>query len=280
MRPTLYARFKAAYHDFAVLNPARHGAALAYYGLFSLIPVLALGYQLVRRLLSEEALAVLVGSLASLGGLFGPETLAAIEQQVEETARRVETGSALVTLTAFLGILYTASGAFAQLKYSLNTIWDVPHETQLRARSMILTRLLGVVLVLGVGFLIVAAVVANIVVGSLGAWIGEGSLGPFLNAVVSLSLIAASFACLYKLLPDAAVTWRAAWLGAVVAAAGEVLALSAVTLYFRYVRLDTALSVAGGLAVLLILTNYLAQVFLFGAIVSRRSGRDGDERSR
>ena len=71
-------------------------------------------------------------------------------------------------------------------------------------------------------------------------------------------------------------TWRAAWLGAVVAALGEILALSAVTLYFRYVRLNTVLSVAGGLAVLLILTNYLAQVFLFGAVVSRRSDRAGD----
>ena len=216
---------------------------------------------------------MLVGGLASVGGLLGPEALAAIEQQVEETARRVGTGSAVVTVTALLVVLYTASGAFTQLKYSLNTIWGVPHETQLRARSMIATRLMGFALVLGVGFLLVLAVVANILVGSVGALLGAGSLVPLLSALVSLLLIAASFACLYKLLPDVRVTWRAASAGAGVAAIGEVAALSMVTLYFRYVRLNTALSVAGGLAVLLILTNYLAQVFLFGAVVSRRSDR-------
>jgi membrane protein len=144
---------------------------------------------------------------------------------------------------------------------------------------MILTRLLGIVLVLGVGFLLVVAVVANIVVGSLGAWLGAGGLVPYLNAIVSLFLIAASFACLYKLLPDASVAWRAAWLGAGVAAVAEVVALSAVNLYFSYVRLNTALSVAGGLAVLLMLTNYLAQVFLFGAVVTRHYRQTADRPS-
>jgi len=192
MIPSSLRELKSAYREFAVLNPARHGAALAYYGLFSLIPVLAVGYQLVRRLVSEEALAMLAVSLDRIGGAVGPETIAAIEEQVEETARRVGAGSGVVTVTAILVTLYTASGAFAQLKYSLNTIWEVPHETQLRARSMILTRLMGMALVLGVGFLLVAAVMANIVVGSLGTRLGVAGFVPILNAVATLLIIAAS----------------------------------------------------------------------------------------
>jgi membrane protein len=198
-----------AYREFSVINPARHGAALAYYGLFSLVPLLAVGYSMVRRLLSEEALAILLATLGRMGGVVGPETIAAIEQQVEETARRVGGGSVVVTLSAVLVLLYTASGAFAQLKYSLNTIWDVPHETQLRARSMVVTRLMGVGLVLAVGILLVLSVFANILVGSLGALLGLGTAAPLLNGLASLLLIAGSFTVLYRLLPDAAVTWRA-----------------------------------------------------------------------
>jgi membrane protein len=267
---SLGKELRSAYHDFAVLNPARHGAALAYYGLFSLVPLLAVGYQLVRILLWEEAVGILVGSLARIGGAMGPETIAAIEQQVEETARRVGSGSAAVTLTAVLAILYTASGAFTQLKYSLNTVWGVPHETQLRTRSMIATRLMGAALVLGVGLVLVLAVFANILVGSLGELLGLGSAVPLLNGLASLLIILAAFAALYRLLPDAPVTWKAAAPGAALAAAGVVAALAMANLYFRYVRLNTALSVAGGLAVILILTNYMGQIFLFGAVVSRR----------
>jgi membrane protein len=264
-----------AYRGFSVINPARHGAALAYYGLFSLVPLLAVGYSMVRRLLSEEALAILLATLGRMGGVVGPETIAAIEQQVEETARRVGGGSVVVTLSAVLVLLYTASGAFAQLKYSLNTIWDVPHETQLRARSMVVTRLMGVGLVLAVGILLVLSVFANILVGSLGALLGLGTAAPLLNGLASLLLIAGSFTVLYRLLPDAAVTWRAAVNGGALASVGVIVALAVVNLYFRYVRLNTALSVAGGLAVILIVTNYLAQIFLFGAIVTRRTQRPG-----
>jgi membrane protein len=264
----LLSLLRRANRQFAVLNPARHGAALAYYGMFSLIPILAIGYQLVYRLLSDQALAVLAEFQARLSAMVGQAVVGAIEEQIAETAIRPRSGSALVTLVSILVILFTASGAFAQLKYSLNTIWGVPHETQLSPRPMILTRLLGMAVVLGIGLLLVVAVGVYLLIASVSRRLGLVGAFPILSALAAVLLIAFSFAVLYRVLPDAQVTWSGAWRGAILAAVAAMVGLGLLTLYFQYIRLNTALSVAGGVAVILIGINYLAQI-LFGAVVSR-----------
>jgi membrane protein len=123
-------------------------------------------------------------------------------------------------------------------------------------------------LVFGVGLLLVLAVVGSVVLASLSGWIGLGDV-PVLNTLLSFILITLLFGLLYKILPDAYVSWRSAGRSAALAAVAVAAGLELVNLYFRYVRLDTALSVAGGLAVILIGMNYGAQIFLFGAVVSR-----------
>jgi membrane protein len=272
MFPRALASLKSAYREFAVLNPARHGAALAYYGMFSLIPILAIGSLLAERLLSEQALIVLTEFKTQLSAVLGEAVVTAFQEQVTETALRPQAGSLLVALISILVILYTASGAFAQLKYSLNTVWGVPHETQLRTRMMILTRLLGMALVLGIGFLLVLAIGAYLVIATVSSWLGLVGLLPILNALTAILLITFSFAVLYKILPDARVSWAGAWRGAILAALVAMVGLGLVTLYFRFVRLNTALSLAGGIAIILIGINYLAQIFLFGAVFSRVAG--------
>jgi membrane protein len=138
MTPSLSSLLRRAYRQFAVVNPARHGAALAYYGMFSLIPILTIGYLLVYRVLSEQALSVLAEFRSQISLMLGEALVVAFQEQIAETALRPRAGSVLAVLISLLVILYTASGAFAQLKYSLNTVWGIPHETQLAPRPMIL----------------------------------------------------------------------------------------------------------------------------------------------
>jgi membrane protein len=270
MRSSLARTLRQAYREFSVLNPARHGAALAFYGAFALVPILAVSYHLTRTLLAERGLLRLADMQAQFAELLGPEAALAIQAQVAEATARTQNGSALVTVVGVVALLYTASGAFAQLKYSLNTIWGVPHEVQLRTGKMVVTRLLGMALVLCVGLLLVVAVVASVVLASLGGLLGLGSDVPVVNVVLSFILVTLLFTLLYRILPDARVTWRSAGRSAALAALAVAVGLALVNLYFRYVRLNTALSVAGGLAVVLIGMNYGAQIFLFGAVVSRR----------
>jgi len=201
---------RRAYHEFSILNPARHGAALAFYGAFALVPILAIGYQLTRTLLSEVGLLHLADLQAQFAELLGPEAALAIQQQVAEATARTQDGSALVTVVGVLALLYTASGAFAQLKYSLNTIWGVPHDTQLRTGAMVVTRLLGMALVFGVGLLLVVAVVASVVLVGLSGWLGLGSDVPILNTLLSFVLVTLLFGLLYKILLDARVSWLSA----------------------------------------------------------------------
>jgi membrane protein len=269
MTPSRSSLLRRASRQFAVVNPARHGAALAYYGMFSLIPILTIGYLLVYRLLSEQALSVLAEFRAQISLMLGEELVVAFQEQIAETALRPRAGSVLVALVSLIVILYTASGAFAQLKYSLNTVWGIPHETQLGPRPMILTRLVGVAIVIGIGLLLVVAIGTYFLIATVSSWLGVAGALPILNALAAIVLIAFSFTVLYKVLPDARVTWGVAWRGAALAAIIAILGLGLITLYFRFIRLNTALSVAGGVAVLLIGINYLAQIFLFGAVVSR-----------
>jgi membrane protein len=263
------AFLKSASREFAVVNPARHAAALAYFGMFSLIPILAIGYQLAYRLLSDQARGVLAEFRAQLAALLGEAVVTTLHEQVTATASRTQAGSWVVTLTSIFIILFTASGAFTQLKYSLNTIWGIPYETQLRTRPMILARLMGMAIVIGIGFLLVLAVGAYLLVSAVSGWLGLGGIVPVLNALAIILLLALSFAALYRILPDARVSWRGACVGALLAAVVSMLGLVVAAIYFRYFRLNTALGVAGGLALTLIGINYLAQIFLFGAVVSK-----------
>jgi uncharacterized BrkB/YihY/UPF0761 family membrane protein len=143
MRSSLARTLRQAYREFSVLNPARHGAALAFYGAFALVPILAVSYHLTRTLLAERGVLRLADMQAQFAELLGPEAALAIQAQVAEATARTQNGSALVTVVGVVALLYTASGAFAQLKYYLNTIWGVPHEVQLRTGKMVVTRLLG-----------------------------------------------------------------------------------------------------------------------------------------
>ncbi|HSR48508.1 MAG TPA: YhjD/YihY/BrkB family envelope integrity protein [Anaerolineales bacterium] len=269
MKTGVLAPLRRAAREFAIRNPARHGAALAYFGSFALIPVLVIGYELLTRLLAEQATAFLDALRLAVTNALGSEIVGIVQDQVAEASQRTQTGSTLATGIAVVALLYTASGAFAQLKYSLNSIWGVPHVTQLTTSRQIVIRLMGMALVLGIGLLLVVVVVASLALSSLSDWLGLGSLIPWLNALLTFILIAVLFAALYKLLPDAPVTWRGALIGAAFSALLVVAALALVALFFRYVTLNTAAMIGGGVAVILIGINYLAQIFLFGAELGR-----------
>ena len=210
MSTSLAVVLRRSYRQFAILNPARHGAALAYYGLFSLIPILTIGYLVVGRLLSKQALEVLAEFRAQISLMLGEALVAAFQEEIAESALRPRAGSLLVALISLLVILYTASGAFAQLKYSLNTVWGIPHETQLSPRPMILTRLVGVAIVIGIGLLLAVAVGAYLLISTVSSWLGVAGALPILNALGAIVLIGFSFTILYKILPDVGVAWRSA----------------------------------------------------------------------
>jgi membrane protein len=259
---------------FVIKNPARHGAALAYYGTFALVPVLAVGYELLTRLLQNAGPALLEEFRSRLGSSLGPELVALLQEQVEAASRRTHAESAWVSWIAFFALIFAASGAFAQLKFSLNSIWEIPYSSQLTTTRQVITRLVGMAMVLGIGLLLVVTVVLSVALGGLSARFDLGSVLPGLEALLSWLLTGLLFALLYKTLPDAPVRWRHALLGGAVSASLVLVALALVSLFFGVIPLTSPAWIGGGLAVILIGINYMAQIFLLGAVIVRLMGEE------
>jgi membrane protein len=248
-------------------QPARLAAALAYYGMFSLAPMLYIALSVAGIFINE--LAVVDDIFSRLSRTLGAETAEFLREMVIAASQRTSRDSLLTSLISLGALLYAATGLFANLKYSLNTIWQVPPASQAGLGHLVKTRLLAFALVLGIALLLVVVALLSIVLSVLTSFFDFGSSTLAGNIVSFILLIGFSFAVLYRILPDAEVSWRSVWPGAILAALLVAAGRWGLGIYLRYSSVSTAFQAAGTLAVILIVIYYFAQIFLFGALVTR-----------
>jgi len=195
------------------------GAALAYYTVFSLAPVLVSAIAVAGAVFGQEAAQ---GEIVSqIRGLVGEEGASAIQSLIESAGRQDAGGRA--TLIGLLVLLFGSTSAFSQLQSALNKIWDVEPETHSGIWDMVRARFLSFTAVLGTGFLLSVSLVLSAVVAAFGryGWGWLPAIGPmleladFLGSMLVHTLL---FAMIFKLLPDASIRWREVWLGAGVTA--------------------------------------------------------------
>jgi len=255
---------------WTVHRPNRLAAALAYYGMFSLAPAVFVAFTVARFFLNELYLS---GQLYdSLVRLLGVETVEYFQQLMLNAAGRASGGTALTTVIGLGALLYAATSLFAHLKYSLNVIWEAPLDqgsSMDGVLAFIKNRLLSFVLVIGLGVLLVSAVVANFFISKLGSNLDLKLPGTFANFAVLFGLMVVAFAIMYKVLPDVKTAWRDVWIGAAVTALLMSVGGLGVSVYLRYSNISSAFGAAGALAVMLIGVYYMAQIFLFGALFTR-----------
>jgi membrane protein len=246
------------------------GAALAYYGIFAVAPILVVALAVAGMVFGEEAAR---GHLAEqLREVVGPAVAAAIE----ETLRSVHTtGSGwLATLLAVGVLLVAALGLFTQLQSALNTIWDV------RPRSAGLWRVVrdrfwSFLLVLSIGGLLLASLIASAALTAasrfidLSDWPGGKYLLFALHWLVLLGLLSVLFALSYKVLPDVPINWSDVWVGAGVTALLFAVGSYLIGLYLGLASPASAYGAAGSLVVVLLWIYYSSQVVLFGAEFTR-----------
>jgi membrane protein len=263
-------------------RPAQLAAALAYYGMFSFAPVIYIAFTIAGIFIDELAVA---GQLyEQLQKVLGPETAEQVRKLVLAVSNTAPSGSFLFSLISFLALFFAASGLFFQIQYALNMVWRVPPPKKGHTKAFIRKRLLSFIMVMGVGLLLIATVLVNVLLAWFGSlvsrFIGTGESPQLLTLVASLGLITVSFILLYKLLPDVKVAWRDVWPGALAAAVLVMLAGALAAIYFRVGSLSTALEAAGAFAVILIAIYYIAQIFLLGAVITRvYSGLYGSRKS-
>ena len=248
-------------------RPTQFAAALAYYAIFSFVPVIYIAFTITELVI--ERLSVEEQFYAQVSNLLGAEVAQALQEAVTGLAQRTGGDTTLTTVIGFVALAFTASLAFFQLQHTLNTLWKVPPPRRGQTRAYILNRLLALAMVLGVALLLIVAAVANLLVSLVNARVQWGGFVSTANFVGLAGLAALTFALIYKVLPNAKVAWRHVWVGAGVAALLLTVGLSLVKLYLSAGRFSSALEAAGAAAVFLMAFYYLGQIFVLGAVVIR-----------
>jgi membrane protein len=260
------------------------GAALAFYTLFSIAPLLVMVIAVTGLIVGTDAAQGHI--LAELRGLTGNAGALAVEDLLKGANSPAKGALAIVAGTVVL--LFGATTVFAELYGNLNRIWRSPTAPKVSGlRHLVRTRILSFGMILGFEFLLIVSLVVSAGVAAAGDWWGAHFTGwPLVghaaNFIISLAIYALGFAMIYKFLPRAHVAWRDVWIGAIVTAALFEIGKLIIGLYVGMSSVTAMFGAAGSLVVLLIWVYYSAQVFLLGAEFTRvyayRSGsRAGEE---
>ena len=248
-------------------KPSRLAAALAYYGMFSFVPVVYIVIKVAGIFINDQLLSQQI--FARLTVVLGPETANYIQDLVIATEGATTGGTFIATLVSFAALLYSASGLFTNLQYSLNTIWHVPIETQGGLLNFIKNRLLAFILVIGAGLVLVIGAFGSVVFSIIASILPFGFIDPDISVIALIALATLLFALIYKLLPEVYIAWRDVWLGSLITSVLVYIGGWALGFYFSVSGVGTAFEAAGALAILLIGIYYIAQIFLSGAIFTR-----------
>lgn len=245
------------------------GAALAFYSILSLAPLLVLAIWVASWFLGQNgqdaARSELMGQLESMVGNEGASAIKAMLENANQPAVGTSAG-----ILGLITLLIGASGVFGQLQDSINTIWKIPPPTGVSLWALVRARFLSFAMVLGTGFLLVVSLLLSALVAGVGRYVGGlyPGLEPMLhlaNASVTFVMVTILFAMIYRLLPDTNVAWRDVWLGAVVTSALFTVGKSLIGLYLGKSGLGSTYGAAGSLVVLVVWIYYSAQILFFGA---------------
>lgn len=244
----------------------RHGAALAYYTVLSLVPLLIVLISLIGLLFGREAAQKHI--LDQTTSLMGPQSGDAIKQMLEH-ATQPTTGT-IAMLAGVATLLLGASGVFAQLQDSLNTVWRVEPKEGRGLWGLIRDRFISISAVLGTGFLLLVSLLLSAALAAFGTWYSGWLPAPefvlqLLDLVISVLVIAGLFALMFKLLPDARIAWNDVWVGALLTALLFTIGKFAIGLYLGKTDVGSAYGSAGSLVIMLVWIYYSAQIVLFGA---------------
>lgn len=270
---------RATWDDWIEDDALRWSAALAYYSIFSLAPLLVISIGMAGLLLGEEAVR---GQLQDqLRAYVGSAAAAGLESMIRSASRPTE--SVTGAIVGFLTMLVGASGVFSQLKAALNTIWEVRPRPGAGFRALLHQRLLDFGMVLVIGFLLLVSLLLSTALAALGhhfeASAGiSAALGALLGAVLSLAVETVLFASLFKVLPDAQVRWRNVWLGAAVTAGLFEAGKLGLSYYLGRESTASSFGAAGSVVLVLLWVYYASCLLLFGAeftqVYARESGQE------
>jgi len=243
------------------------GAAISYYTVFSLAPLLIIVIAIAGAVFGRDAVQGQI--VAQLGGLIGEEGATAVQGLIKSAS---DPDKGLVAgIISFVVLALGATTVFAELQSALDRIWHVPEKAKPSGIwGMLRARFLSFGLVLGLAFMMMVSLVVGAGVAAFGSW--SAGLAPgweillqIVNIAVSFGITTLLFAMIYKLMPSVKIAWRDVWVGAAVTAVLFEVGKLWIGLYIGKSGVTESFAAAGSLVVLLAWVYYAAQIFLLGA---------------
>jgi membrane protein len=265
MRPRqMFGLLKQAVSSWSADYAPSMGAALSYYTLFSIAPLLLIVISVAGLIFGDDAVRGEV--FGQLQGILGADGAKAVEDMLQSVSK---TGEGIVaTVTGVAVLLLGATTVFGELQNALDRIWRAPAREQSSGWwSLLRTRLLSFGMVLGIAFLLMVSLVLSAAVSALGKWFGGGAeaLVHTLELALSFGLMTVLFALIYKFIPRVHIAWHDVWIGAAVTALLLSVGKFLIGLYLGKSAVASSFGAAGSLVVLMVWVYYAAQIFLLGA---------------
>jgi membrane protein len=264
---------KEAAVNWSSHKDARQGAALAYYSVFSLGPIIVIAIAIAGVFFGHEAVTSQV--TASLKDMLGETGAKAIEVMLAGASRPAE--GALAAILGIGTLLFAAIGVVVQLKDALNVVWEV-EESESGLWHFSRNYVLSFAAVLALGFLLLVSLLVTAALAAAGKFVAPYMPEAVLHIVstmVSFAVVTALFAMMFKWLPDVSVGWRDVWLGAVLTALFFEVGKAAIGFYIGKQGLESTYGAAASIVVVLIWVYYTSQIILMGAEITHAYAKHG-----
>ncbi|MEH1964552.1 MAG: YihY/virulence factor BrkB family protein [Nostoc sp.] len=273
----IWKLLQETFKEWSEDKASRLAAALAYYTIFSIAPLLIIVIAIAGSVFGEEAArGQIVGQIQGLVGKDG----AAFIQTAIQNANKPQTG-AIASIISVVVLLLGATGLFTELQDSLNTIWEVKPKPGRGVTNIIRLRFLSFAMVIGIGFLLLVSLVISTALAALVTYFsnlipGVDFLWQILNFIVSFAITTFLFGLIFKVLPDVKIAWSDVLIGAMLTSFLFSIGKFLLGQYLGNGSFGSAYGAAGSLVVILAWVNYAAQILFFGAeftqVYARRYG--------
>ncbi len=270
------ALLKEAFSDWMDDKATKLAAALTYYTVISLAPLVVIGFMVASRVFftKEHPKDTIESQVNTMTGGVGGDLVRQIMDSSSEPGAGV-----WATILSVAVLLFGASGVFGELQDSMNTIWEVKPKPGRGILATIKDRFMSLSMVFGIGFLFILSVSLSTVIGFVSGNVTDRTVGESaivttitnytIDVIVSTIVVTVLFAAIYRLLPDVKIAWRDVWTGAIITAILFQLGKYGLTIYFHFSSTANAYGAAGSLIALLVWLYYSSQILFFGAEVTQ-----------
>ena len=266
----LYTLLKTTYQQWSKYKVPRMGAALAYYTIFSLAPLLVIAISVAGIVFGDKAVQ---GEIVSqIQGLMGTDAAHAIQTMIQSAHKPAH--QAIASIIGLIVLLFGASGVFNEMQDALNEIWGIDTTAKTGIWNMIKSRFLSFGMVLGIGFLLLVSLLLSAFLAGVAKYVS--GLLPVPEAVLhvadilfSIFLITVLFAMIFKILPDVKIPWSDVWVGSAMTAILFTIGKFLIGFYIGKSVTSSAYGAAGSLVVIVAWIYYCAQLLYFGAEFTR-----------